>query len=697
MTRIPHPMTDRRPSSDARRPGPAPRHVRAVLALAWFEGLRLVRRPVVVAALLVLCPLWYLANADRAWRFAVLYEADQWLQPPGLLLGGVALIASNLAVTRAHRDGATALLDVLTLPLSRRVGAHLVALLPLTAVAGVFVAGHIAVLAALDGSVGRPRVFELATGPAVVLLSGAVGVLLGRIVRGAFVAPLLTVAFVAYTIISLGMAPTGGSNPNWFVPVIGRAGGDPEFGLPPLPPALMARPAGWHLMYLLGVAALVATLALLLARCRRGVAAVAAAAALLVTGVAGTAQAGATGRGDDAALIAATRRPGATQTCERIARVTYCSFAGFEPWVEQWDAVARGVSRQTPAAVSEQPLAVRQRLDAYAYSRPGGSPAPGTVPVPAPLESWQAEDRAAGIPNAITASTRWGDGWSEASLAARLAYELITRSGPGAQSHECGARGVLIGWLAGQATPATGAGLRRIAEFSGGRLYFAEANFPTGIGLSDRVTASGGHASPSPPWVPTDGRRTTATVGLGFASTPARLHGAAARTGRTSSDPEPTPRARRCRRWAAGSAPLIRLPRSPPSASPATPTATHPWILGFSAGPGNPTPSQPTTGSSAAPPATARPALPGTAAPSRPCTAGPGNAAGTYRSCSPAPPTGNSSPGTAPPAACRCITAPSSPCAQRPCPACTPPSAATRSPDGEARMPGRWIRPLATP
>ena len=462
--------------------------LRVVLALAWFEGLRLVRRPVVVAALFVLCPLSYLATADRDWRFPVLYEADQWLQPLGLLLGGVVLIAGNLAVTRAHRDGATALLDVLTVPPSRRVGAHLVALLPLTAIAGLLVAGHIAVLAALDGSVGRPSVFELATGPAVVLLGGAAGVLLGRIVRGAFVAPLLTVVFVAYTVISLAAGPASGTDPNWFVPVVGRSGGDPQFGLPPLPSALMARPAGWHLAYLLGLAALVATVALLLARCGRGIGAAVAAAAVLVIGVAGSAQAGAPGRGDDAALSAVTRQPGAHQTCERIAPVTYCAFAGFGPWVAQWDTVARGVLRRAPAAVAEQPLAVRQRLDASAYGRPA-DPRPGAVPVPPPLDRWRAEDRAAGLPGAVTASTRWGDGWSEASLAGRLAYELITRSGPGAQSQECGARGVLVGWLAGQATPGTRAGLHRIAELSGGRLYFAEANFPTGIGLSDRVTA----------------------------------------------------------------------------------------------------------------------------------------------------------------------------------------------------------------
>jgi len=467
---------------------PGGQHLRAMLALAWFDGSRLARRPVVVAALLVLCPLAYLANADPAWRFAVLYEADQWLQPLGLLLGGVVLIVSNLAVTRAHRDGATALLGVLNLPSSWRVGAHLVALLPLTAVAGLLVAGHIAVLAALDGSVGRPSVFELATGPAVVLLSGAAGVLLGRIVRGAFVAPLLTVVFVAYTIISLAMAPTSGPKPNWFVPVIGRAGGDPQFGLPPLPSDLMARPAGWHVLYLLGLTGLVATSALLLARCRRGTAVVAAAASLLVIGVAGAAQAGAPGRSDDATLIAVTQQPGVHQKCERIAPVTYCAFAGYEPWVKQWDIVARAVLRRTPAAVAKQPLAVRQRLDAYGYSRPA-DPTPGAVSAPLPLERWRAEDQAAGIPNAITASTRWGDGWSEASLAGRLAYELITRSGPGAQADECGARGVLVGWLAGQATPQTRAGLHRIAEFSGGRIYFAEANFPTGIGLSDRVTA----------------------------------------------------------------------------------------------------------------------------------------------------------------------------------------------------------------
>jgi hypothetical protein len=146
--------------------------------------------------------------------------------------------------------------------------------------------------------------------------------------------------------------------------------------------------------------------------------------------------------------------------------------------------VVRGVLRRVAPAVGNQPLAVRQRVDATGtydtFSTPGSGPAG------LPAAQWAADDRAAGLPPAVTVPTMWGDGYSEAGVAARIAYELVTRHGPGADSRE---RGVLVGWLAAQATPLTRAGLATMAATSSGYVSFVEGSFPASISLSDRVAA----------------------------------------------------------------------------------------------------------------------------------------------------------------------------------------------------------------
>ena len=93
----------------------------------------------------------------------------------------VALIASNLAVLRAYRHKTEAMFDVLAMPVPVRTSAHLLAVLPLGALAAALVAARIGQLAAEPYAVGRPNIFELATGPLVVVLLGAVGVLEDRV------------------------------------------------------------------------------------------------------------------------------------------------------------------------------------------------------------------------------------------------------------------------------------------------------------------------------------------------------------------------------------------------------------------------------------------------------------------------------------------------------------------------------------
>lgn len=461
---------------------------KAVAALARIEALRLLRHPVILTALLVLGPLVYWATADPDWRYPVLHDADQWTQPPALVLGAAALLAGNLAVTRAHRGGAAAVLEGLVLRPAERTAAHLLALLPLAAITAVLVTGHIVLLASLGGAVSSPNLFELATGPVVVLLCGAIGVLLGRIVRSAVVAPLLTVVFAAVAVVLLG-GPPSSADPNWFLPIAPASGGDPLLVPPSVPADLMTRVPAAHLVYLLGLLGLAASLALLISHRRPragGVIAVGLAIAITVTG--GLAQVQPRSGTIDADRAAATRQPSAIEHCQMVGRVSYCAFAGFDPWIKDWAEVTEAILRRVPPDVAARPPAVRQRVYADGYPDQSRLTRPGDAPLEPPVADWRADDEAAGTPGAITVGTRWGDGWSETGFSGRLAHDLINPSGPGVSAELCGAQGVLIGWLAGQATAGTRAGLRTIADNSREGIAFLEFGFPAAITLDQSAT-----------------------------------------------------------------------------------------------------------------------------------------------------------------------------------------------------------------
>lgn len=424
---------------------------RAVFALAKVESKRLLRHPVTVVAVLFLVGIWvsgWLTN--EANHFPVLQDVDRDTQlGTMLLLGGAALIAGNLAVLRGHRHGTTALSDVLVLPYPMRTAAHLLAVLPLAVLAALLAAARIAVLAAAAPAAGRPNPYELATGPAVVLLFGAVGVLLGRLTRSAIVAPLALLGLLAMLVV-LPLLTRGGPA-RWFQPVVAES--EPVFVLP-APAYLMARPAGPHLAYLVGLAVLVAVAALARSGARMIRLALVAVVALALTVAGGVGQLAGPSRSVRQARLIAMQRPAGQQTCQRLGQVTYCAFPDFASWIPSWDAEVRGVLRRVPTAIAQRPLAVRQRIVLLNDN--------GAIPSP-PTGQWRADDIAAGTPNAVSIGTRWGDSRSASQLAALVAYRLIVGSGPTAESTLCGTRGVLVGWLAGQASAHAGVGLRKLA------------------------------------------------------------------------------------------------------------------------------------------------------------------------------------------------------------------------------------------
>ncbi|GIJ46557.1 ABC transporter [Virgisporangium aliadipatigenens] len=444
---------------------------RVVFALARVEGMRLLRHPLTIAAVLLMAgPVLYgWLFGDGLPRFGLLHEPPRGLQlAMQLVLGGAALIAANFAVLRARRFGTEQQFAVLVLPERLRVAALLLALVPVALVGALLAVIYVGVLAFAPGAVGRLDPYEVATVPVLVLLMGGVGVLLGRLWRSVVVAPLLVVVSGAILLVFASVQAATDS----FVPYAMTVDiTDPMF-LPP-PQALLTWPSGLHLLYLTGLAALIGVAALAVRGGRSTRVLVAGAVSLVLTVAAVVVQTAST---RDGLRTAAARQQPALQTCRVVERVTYCAFEEFVPWIDEWSAVTQGVLREMPPELTNRPLAVRQRAIAGTRGALGD-------PAGVPVAKWRADDAAAGTPGAVGIGTRWGDG-TETGFAARLAYTLITGD-PAALSTLCGGLGVVVTWIAGQATPLTRAGLERIDAMSFGGVSFPEGEIGAGILVPD--------------------------------------------------------------------------------------------------------------------------------------------------------------------------------------------------------------------
>jgi hypothetical protein len=187
------------------------------------------------------------------------------------------------------------------------------------------------------------------------------------------------------------------------------------------------------------------------------------------------------------ARTTAVERPAEMQDCRVIGSVTYCAFGDFTPWAGEWDTVVRGVLRGAPAEAAGRPLVVRQRVSTVDQLIDGR--VVSAEEQAAEAAAWQRIEAAAGTPDAVTVGTRWGDGLPEVHLAAMVAYAIVTREAAPAHVAVCGARGVLVAWLAGQATPRTAAGLRTADAISWGGVPFGDMQFPVGLSVPDRETA----------------------------------------------------------------------------------------------------------------------------------------------------------------------------------------------------------------
>ena len=459
---------------------------RSMLALTAVESGRLLRHPAVLAGTAL--SVWLLWRWGRG-TVPVLHYADIATQLPLAPLAAAALLATNLAVLRPHRDGAVDLYGATRLTLARRTLAHLLSVLPLAALGAVLVVADLAWLAGVPGSVGAPHIAEAATGPALIVLGGWLGVALARVWPSVAVAPLVLVGLAAGSLTLAELQIGGHDQRSWtWLGTLLR-----PLPLDPPPAALLGRPATWHLVYLLGAAVVLGAFAVwrsqAQARVRRRAQAVTGAvvvAALAVTTAAAVVQTRPTSEALATRRLAADSNPAAELVCQRRGPSVYCVFPGFEPQIGLWEPTVRAVLAGVPPAVAARalPVTVAQRVGWHRLIKEEGQdglPAGGNTPV-------------AGNPSqpggpVAPVGTAWTRN-SQARLATNVAARLIEQSGtavppsgelpnpdpgqkpapganpdpspePSAGDIGCGARGAVALWLAAQASPHAAEGLRR--------------------------------------------------------------------------------------------------------------------------------------------------------------------------------------------------------------------------------------------
>ncbi|MGI5195366.1 ABC transporter permease [Streptomyces sp. CA-288835] len=449
----------------------------ATRSLARAEAVRLLRHPAVLAAFALYLVQWTYGAYSGDDRYPVLHDEDRYTQLSLLLIAAGTLLAANLAALRSYRHGTDAMFDLLVLPPWRRTWALLLALLPVTVLSAVLAGARIGYAAAQDAAVGRPSVAELATGPLVVLLAGAIGVLAARVVRSVVAAPLTIAALGIMTVVGALQAK---SDARWW----GLVGIEDE-GVPPQPTSLTYRPVSWHLLYLAALVILVAAVAVLRAGGRSTPFKATAGVALLAVLVTGFAQQ--RGLPDEVreARTSAENAPSSQQVCVERDGIDYCAFPEFKDRHRQWAEVTGGVLRWVPQDVREKRYSVRQHVFLNTVDE-------GVVP-PLPVARWAADDRAAGTPGAVPIGTDWGThsdlaGDHMLGFAGSFAHRAMTGEAPTYPQNQaiCRARGAITLWLAVQATDETREAYDSLAGRSFGGLALNTFDAATGFGVDGR-------------------------------------------------------------------------------------------------------------------------------------------------------------------------------------------------------------------
>lgn len=406
----------------------------AVVALARFEARDLLWYLPVAATLLLYVgwTAWTLFHPKEGMdAFPALQDTDRDTQTGPLLLGIALFVCVNRCTLRSRRSGTDRQFDVLVMEPWRRTVAHVLSVVPFAALTALVVLGEFTRQALRPGAVGHGSPAELAVGPLYVLLCGAFGVLLARLVPSVFAAPVAVIGLVVLSV----FVSAGTGDAEWsrrLSPIV-----DETAGTTVLPSDLIGRPAAWHALYLTGLILLTALGAVLASGGRSRVTKAGALGALALTLVGAVAQSGGVSPELAAARERASVSPQRDQSCLRRTGSTYCAFPEWTGRAADWALVVDRVRALAGEPAARRPLLVRQRVEAR-YGLGGDAAIPALT-----------------TPDQVTVGTRWG-GNRIPEFAVGVASVLVT--GTESKAAElCDGRVVTVMWLVlgGSAHPLT--------------------------------------------------------------------------------------------------------------------------------------------------------------------------------------------------------------------------------------------------
>jgi hypothetical protein len=321
-----------------------------VLDLARVEASLLTRSLLVLAGLLVGgIAIWlYIHQAEPLWWYA------SWQIGEGqLVLAMAVLVAAQLAVGRARRNGMADLYASFPASAGTRTLAHLAGLAGAVP-ASLLLAGAATAVVQARGAIGTPGVVALAGGLLVVIAAGAAGIAIGS----RFPHPLAGMLGALALLLSSGAYRLASGAAIWLVPW--AMGQDQVDALPG--PLAGYPPAGAHAVELAGLAVLagIVALAVTVRRARAlGWLAAAGIVAVAVICLAEVLQLRPIPTADLNHLVTEVADPASVQHCTTASQVRYCLYPGFGRQLPSLEAPVNGVLAHLPARPA-QPLTIRQ-------------------------------------------------------------------------------------------------------------------------------------------------------------------------------------------------------------------------------------------------------------------------------------------------------------------------------------------------
>lgn len=324
--------------------------VSVALQIARVEGLLLVLHPFGLVGVLLGAALMVVGT----WTVVPVLNRHEGVTVDALMpLAAAMLIVSHLAVSRSVRHGTSELYGSTPARIEATTLGHLLALAWAFGFA-LFVALAELIYLKAVGGVGAPRPLVVLTGPALVVLGGAIGVALGRFVRQPFAGPLALIGLVA---LSAGMLNAGSLQP--------RAVAE---SLSPYLPGdhwgqgigeLSLRPLGLHLAYVSSLVVTASLVAIVRVR-RRAIVIVLLCVSLASSVMLGRWRADTPTRAEEIAVAAPFLEPEKHRTCDSRSGIRYCAYPAYVPWIDKWAAVVGSVVAAAPAAERPEELAVTQ-------------------------------------------------------------------------------------------------------------------------------------------------------------------------------------------------------------------------------------------------------------------------------------------------------------------------------------------------